>query len=35
MTDQFRSDARIGKVTAPPSILHGVKGVQTVPVAMA
>jgi fermentation-respiration switch protein FrsA (DUF1100 family) len=33
MTDQFRSDARIGKVTAPLLILHGVKD-QTVPYAM-
>ena len=33
MTDQFRSDARIGKVTAPLLILHGVKD-DTVPYAM-
>ena len=33
MTDQFRSDARIGKVTAPLLILHGVKD-QVVPYAM-
>ena len=33
MTDQFHSDARIGKVTAPLLILHGVKD-QTVPYAM-
>src|SRR3984957_14997566 len=33
MTDQFRSDARIGKVTAPLLILHGAKD-QTVPYAM-
>ena len=33
MTDQFRSDERIGKVTAPLLILHGVKD-QTVPYAM-
>jgi uncharacterized protein len=33
MSDQFRSDARIGKVTAPLLILHGVKD-QTVPFAM-
>jgi fermentation-respiration switch protein FrsA (DUF1100 family) len=33
MTDQFRSDARIGKITAPLLILHGVKD-QTVPYAM-
>jgi uncharacterized protein len=33
MTDQFRSDVRIGKVTAPLLILHGVKD-QTVPYAM-
>jgi uncharacterized protein len=33
MTDQFRSDARIGKITAPLLILHGAKD-QTVPYAM-
>ena len=33
MTDQFRSDARIGKVTAPLLILHGAKD-DTVPYAM-
>jgi fermentation-respiration switch protein FrsA (DUF1100 family) len=33
MTDQFRSDARIGKVTAPLLILHGTKD-DTVPFAM-
>jgi hypothetical protein len=33
MKDQFRSDTRIGKVTAPLLILHGVKD-QTVPYAM-
>jgi fermentation-respiration switch protein FrsA (DUF1100 family) len=33
MTDQFRSDQRIGKVTAPLLILHGVKD-DTVPFAM-
>jgi hypothetical protein len=33
MTDQFRSDARIGNVTAPLLILHGAKD-QTVPYAM-
>jgi uncharacterized protein len=33
MTDQFRSDERIGKVTAPLLILHGVKD-DTVPYAM-
>ena len=33
MTDQFRSDERIGKITAPLLILHGVKD-QTVPYAM-
>jgi uncharacterized protein len=33
MTDQFRSDALIGKVTAPLLILHGVKD-ETVPIAM-
>jgi hypothetical protein len=33
MSDQFRSDARIGKVTAPLLILHGAKD-QTVPYAM-
>ena len=33
MTDQFRSDQRIGKVTAPLLILHGVKD-QVVPYAM-
>jgi len=33
MKDQFRSDQRIGKVTAPLLILHGVRD-QTVPYAM-
>ena len=33
MKDQFRSDERIGKITAPVLILHGVKD-QTVPYAM-
>jgi len=33
MSDQFHSDARIGKVTAPLLILHGAKD-QTVPYAM-
>jgi hypothetical protein len=33
MTDQYRSDQRIGKVTAPLLILHGVED-QTVPYAM-
>jgi uncharacterized protein len=33
MSDQFRSDGRIGKVTAPLLILHGVKDT-TVPFAM-
>src|SRR5580692_804679 len=33
MTDQFRSDTHIGKITAPLLILHGVKD-QTVPYAM-
>ncbi len=33
MSDQFRSDALIGKVTAPLLILHGVKD-ETVPYAM-
>ncbi len=33
MSDQFRSDARIGKVTAPLLILHGLKD-ETVPFAM-
>jgi fermentation-respiration switch protein FrsA (DUF1100 family) len=33
MSDQFRSDARIGKVTAPLLILHGMKD-NTVPFAM-
>jgi uncharacterized protein len=33
MADQFRSDERIGKVTAPLLILHGVKD-RTVPYAM-
>jgi uncharacterized protein len=33
MKDQFRSDERIGKVTAPLLILHGFQD-QTVPYAM-
>jgi fermentation-respiration switch protein FrsA (DUF1100 family) len=33
MKDQFRSDERIGKITAPVLILHGLKD-QTVPYAM-
>jgi fermentation-respiration switch protein FrsA (DUF1100 family) len=33
MKDQFHSDRRIGKVTAPLLILHGVQD-QTVPYAM-
>jgi uncharacterized protein len=33
MKDQFRSDSRIGKVTAPLMIMHGVKD-RTVPYAM-